>query len=87
MAKKQSKKTENKYQGNDPLIASMCNAIPADMDMPDSAEDFIASALKTAPRCSNRAHLPNVPVRSTSFSRSSTSASTENKFSKKEVMR
>lgn len=46
MEKKQSKKTETKYHGNDPLIASMCNAIPADMDMPDSAEDFIASALK-----------------------------------------
>lgn len=46
MAKKQSKKTETKYQGNDPLIASMCNAIPAGMGMPDSAEDFIASALK-----------------------------------------
>lgn len=46
MAKKQSKKTETKYQGNDPLIASMCNAIPAGMDMPDSTEDFIACALK-----------------------------------------
>ena len=46
MAKKQSKKTETKYQGNDPLIASMCNAIPADGAMPDSAEDFIAYALK-----------------------------------------
>ena len=46
MAKKQSKKTETKYQGNDPLIASMCNAIPADGAMPDSAEDFIAYALR-----------------------------------------
>jgi hypothetical protein len=46
MAKKQSKKTETKYQGNDPLIASMCNAIPADMDMLESVEEFIAYALR-----------------------------------------
>lgn len=46
MTKEQSKKTKTQYQGNDPLMASMCNAIPADGGMSDSAEDFIASALK-----------------------------------------
>jgi len=47
MSKKKTKTVyHNAYQGNDPLLSSMCGVIPASGDMPESAASFIASGLK-----------------------------------------
>jgi len=46
MTKKKTKAVAPKYQGNDPLLSSMCGAIPANGDMPESSANFIESALK-----------------------------------------
>lgn len=46
MTKKKTKNKDIVYQGNDPLLSSMCGAITADGNMPDSSQNFIESALK-----------------------------------------